>query len=58
MVWVAVFITYTGLYVPFFYIESYATNVGVRGEMVFYMLIIMNAASVPGRVLPPFIADK
>ena len=58
MVRAAVLITYTGLYVPFFYIESYAINVGVRGDMVFYMLIIMNAASVPGRVLPPFIADR
>ena len=54
----AVLITYTGLYVPFFYIESYATNIGVRGDMVFYMLIIMNAASVAGRILPPFVADR
>lgn len=54
---IAVFATYTGLYVPFFYIESYATNIGVRGDMAFYMLIIMNAASVLGRILPPFVAD-
>ena len=54
----AVFVTYTGLYVPFFYIESYATSIGVRGDMVFYMLIIMNAASVLGRIFPPFVADK
>ena len=58
MVELAVFITYTGLYVPFFYIESYATNIGVHGDMVFNMLIIMNAASVLGRILPPFVADK
>ncbi|KAL8766517.1 MAG: hypothetical protein Q9209_006733 [Squamulea sp. 1 TL-2023] len=54
----SVAITYSGLYVPFFYIESYARNIGVHGDMAFYMLIILNAASILGRTLPPFIADK
>ncbi|KAL8827911.1 MAG: hypothetical protein Q9191_002900 [Dirinaria sp. TL-2023a] len=54
----SVFITYTGLYVPFFYVESYATNIGINEDMAFYMLIMMNAASVLGRILPPFVADS
>ena len=55
---VAVFVTYTGLYVPFFYVEAYANNIGIHGSLAFYMLIILNAASVLGRIIPPFIADK
>ena len=51
-------VTYTGLYVPFFYVESYATSIGISGDVAFDMLIIMNAASVIGRLLPPFFADR
>ncbi|CAF9939081.1 MAG: hypothetical protein HETSPECPRED_001478 [Heterodermia speciosa] len=54
----SVLITYTGLYVPFFYVESYATSIGISGDVAFDMLIIMNAASVVGRLLPPFFADR
>ena len=54
----AVFITYAGLYVPFFYVASYGNNIGVRADIAFYLLIILNAASILGRILPPFVADK
>ncbi len=54
----AVLFTFIGLYVPFFYVETYALSIGVRGDLAFYTLIIMSAASVPGRILPPFIAAK
>lgn len=43
---------------PFFYVESYATSIGISGDVAFDMLIIMNAASVVGRLLPPFFADR
>ena len=43
---------------PFFYVESYATSIGISGDAAFDMLIIMNAASVVGRLLPPFFADR
>ncbi|KAI1371581.1 putative monocarboxylate permease [Hypoxylon crocopeplum] len=54
----AVFLTFIGLYIPFFYVEKYALDIGVSEDLAFYMLIIMNAASVPGRIFPSIIADK
>lgn len=50
---------YMGLYVPFFYIQQYATDVvGIDANTAFYMLPILNAASVFGRIGPGFVADK
>ncbi|KAK3332587.1 putative monocarboxylate permease [Cercophora scortea] len=54
----AVFFTLIGLYVPFFYVESYALNIGVDPDLASYLVIIMNATSVPGRLFPSIIADK
>jgi len=57
--WLAgVFFTLIGLYVPFFYVEQYALNIGVSPDLAFYMIIIMNAGSIPGRVVPGMVADK
>ncbi|KAH8595867.1 hypothetical protein B0O99DRAFT_686390 [Bisporella sp. PMI_857] len=52
------FFTYIGLYVPFFYITDFAINIGIDEDMAFYTLIIMSAASIPRRLLLPYIADK
>jgi MFS family permease len=52
------FLTFIGLYIPFFYVEVDALSLGVSDNMSFYMLTIMNAASVPGRVFPAYLADK
>lgn len=54
----AVFFTFIGLYIPFFYVSQYALDIGIGEDLAFYMLIIMNAASVPGRIFPSMIADK
>ncbi|KAI0024611.1 putative monocarboxylate permease [Xylariomycetidae sp. FL0641] len=54
----AVFFTFLGLYIPFFYVEQYARSIGVGDDLAFYLLIIMNAASVPGRIFPSMMADK
>jgi MFS family permease len=54
----AVFLTLLCLYMPFFYVEQYALSIGADADLAFYMLIIMNAGSVPGRVLPGMVADK
>ncbi|KAI0476860.1 putative monocarboxylate permease [Xylaria cf. heliscus] len=54
----AVFFTFIGLYIPFFYSEKYALSIGVSEDLAFYLLIIMNAASVPGRIAPSILADK
>ncbi|KAL1900681.1 hypothetical protein Sste5346_002406 [Sporothrix stenoceras] len=55
---VAIVFSFIGLYVPFFYVEQYATNIGIDATTASYMLIIINAASIPGRVVPSMLADK
>lgn len=53
------FVTFMGLYAPFFYVETYAITYHITDEaMAFYTLSIINAASVFGRIIPNFIADK
>ena len=54
-----IFLTFIGLYVPFFHIITYAQVRGhIDENMSFYLLSIMNAASVPGRIIPGLIADR
>lgn len=55
------FLGFMGLYIPFFYIQIYATeapHTHVDGTLAFYLLVILNAASIFGRVIPNFLADK
>ena len=49
-----------GLYIPFFYVQLYALEKGIitDHELAFYLLAILNAASIVGRVLPNFFADR
>jgi MFS family permease len=55
---VAMFAGFIGFYGPVFYIQSYAIEKNITSEdFAFYLLPILNAASVPGRILPNFIAD-
>ncbi|KAI9730843.1 MAG: hypothetical protein M1834_005561 [Cirrosporium novae-zelandiae] len=54
-----IFVGFAGMYVPIFYIYSYATNATSTSEnLSFYLLVILNAASIVGRILPNYIADK
>jgi MFS family permease len=53
------FFGFMGLYIPFFYIQSYVINKNIMSSHLgFYMLSILNAASLFGRVIPNFLADK
>ncbi|KXN81984.1 Riboflavin transporter MCH5 [Leucoagaricus sp. SymC.cos] len=47
-----------GLFFPYFYLQSYALSKGIGASFAFYLLAILNAGSVFGRVLPNFLADK
>ncbi|EMD35187.1 major facilitator superfamily protein [Gelatoporia subvermispora B] len=47
-----------GLFIPFFYIVSYGTDNGMSAETGFYMLAMLNAGSVAGRLAPPRLADS
>jgi MFS family permease len=55
---VASFIGFIGLYVPFFYVSAYATKSGLGAVISFYMLPIMSAGSLLGRILPGTIANR
>lgn len=55
------FLGFMGLYIPFFYIQSYAIeapSTPIDENLAFYLLVILNAASIFGRVIPNFLADK
>src|SRR5947199_9693284 len=48
-----------GLYVPFFYIQYFSVSTGITdSNLGFYLLAILNTASIAGRIVPNFIADK
>ena len=47
----------TGLFTPFCYLVSYATDVGISPGTAFYVLAVLNAASVLGRIAPAHVAD-
>ncbi|GLA81173.1 hypothetical protein AtubIFM56815_004812 [Aspergillus tubingensis] len=51
------FFGYIGFFNPIFYIEAYAIKKHVIGEpLAFYLVSILNAASVPGRIVPGLLA--
>ena len=52
------FITYFGMFAPFFYTTSYAVEKGFSTSLAFYTVSIVNGASFLGRVIPGFVADK
>ncbi|RMJ27933.1 MFS monocarboxylate transporter [Aspergillus sp. HF37] len=49
---------YLGMFSPFFYITSYAESTGHPVSFAFYLVSIVNAASLFGRILPGFLADR
>ena len=52
------FFGFIGFYGPVYYIQPYAISKGITtASFGFYLLPILNAASVPGRILPNFLAD-
>ncbi|WFD00411.1 hypothetical protein MYAM1_003160 [Malassezia yamatoensis] len=54
----AVFFGFLGLYIPFYYISAYAIDkVGVNSNLGFYLVPILNAGSIGGRLLPNYTAD-
>jgi MFS family permease len=52
------FLNYLGLFTPYFYITSYSASIKLDLNTSFYMVSVMNAASLFGRTLPGFLADK
>ncbi|TVY78527.1 Aspyridones efflux protein apdF [Lachnellula suecica] len=52
------FFGFMGMYIPFYYISSYSIAHDIGSEnLSFYFLIIINAGSIFGRIVPNFFAD-
>lgn len=52
------FLAFASFYTPVYYIQPYAISSGITDTSFgFYLLPILNAASVPGRIIPNFIGD-
>lgn len=56
---IAEFLGFMGLYIPFFYVQLYASQkTDMSDDLGFYMLPLLNLASIFGRIIPNFLADK
>ncbi|KXS97744.1 hypothetical protein AC578_3191 [Pseudocercospora eumusae] len=51
-------IAYFGFFAPLFYVSVYATHLGFSENLAFYLVSILNGASLFGRILPGIFADK
>ncbi|TFK38946.1 major facilitator superfamily domain-containing protein [Crucibulum laeve] len=47
-----------GLFIPFFYIVEYARHLSIAPPVSFYVLAVLNAGGVLGRVLPAYVSDS
>jgi MFS family permease len=55
---VARFIAFLGLFVPFYYIQSFAlSRHAVSEDLALYLVAIINAGSIFGRIIPNLLAD-
>ncbi|KAH8882002.1 MFS general substrate transporter [Thozetella sp. PMI_491] len=46
-----------GLWAPFDFLPSHGLQSGLSPSLSLYLISIINATSVPGRILPPYLAD-
>ena len=59
LVCLGMFFTFTGLYIPFFYSPVYGSRMTSLDDKVsLYLLPVISAGSILGRVIPGLIADK
>ncbi|TGJ81352.1 hypothetical protein E0Z10_g7424 [Xylaria hypoxylon] len=58
LVVVAAFFFFWGLYLPFNYLNIQAAQQGVNPTLIPYLLPIVNAVSIPGRIIPGILADR
>lgn len=55
----AVFFQFLAYWIPLFFIPTFATaRLGLSEDLAFYLLAVSNAASMFGRIIPAFIAQK
>ncbi|KAG8532390.1 uncharacterized protein KY384_002875 [Bacidia gigantensis] len=51
-------LAFVAFFIPFFYVQTYALNIGMNQDLAFYTLSVMNASGMIGRLVPNFLADK
>ncbi|KAI0057034.1 MFS general substrate transporter [Artomyces pyxidatus] len=54
----AILAGFLGVYFPYFYLQLFSVLNGMDAKIAFYTLSIMNAASIPGRILPNLFANR
>ncbi len=54
----AVFLMIMGVFMPFFYLPSFAVSKGMSTQLASYIVAILNGASFFGRVIPGVLGDK
>lgn len=54
----AILLAIMGVWIPIFYLPSFAVSRGMRVGLAFHLTAIMNAASFFGRIIPGIAADK
>ncbi|KAH0848285.1 putative MFS monocarboxylate transporter [Fonsecaea pedrosoi] len=54
----ALFFIFMGMWMPLFYLPSYAVSQGMDPTLASYLLAILNGASTFGRIVPGILADK
>ncbi|PCH37538.1 MFS general substrate transporter [Wolfiporia cocos MD-104 SS10] len=52
------FLVFYAIFIPYFYIQIYATFRGVPNDYAIYLLPIINAFGLPSRIFPGLMADR
>jgi MFS family permease len=58
MLVIALFFMMMGMWLPVFFIPTYAVSRGMSATLAAYLLAIINASSTFGRIIPGILADK
>lgn len=51
-------LAYLGFFAPFVYVSIYASHLGFSEDFAFYMVSVVNAGSIFGRIIPGPLADR
>jgi MFS family permease len=56
---VAMFFVFVGLWIPFFYVREFSSQaLHITKPQSFIILIALNAAGIPGRIVPALLSDR
>ncbi|CCM04654.1 uncharacterized protein FIBRA_06838 [Fibroporia radiculosa] len=58
LVLVTAFLVLWGMFYPYFYLQLWVNLHGLSNNLAFYTIAILNASSLPGRVIPNMLADR